>query len=151
MLPIIDEKTKVKTWEETSKVYNEKLDNLSNLLKSQEFKINNKLKIQRLIEKCQNEIDKLKMSIDEKKQGGDKIINTYILPVLAYFAGKEWGFDFSIDEVLYSIVIVFGCIFIFGFIFKQVFYFTNILIYKNMDRLQYLTRLLEDLYDRDCL
>lgn len=145
---LIDRK-RHKIWEKNTKRYNMDLDLLSDLLKSEEFHLYSKYKVKQLISKFQISIRERQEGNKAKENETKVFLSTYILPIIAFFAGKIEVRNTELTEwIVVAIVIV--CVILIGK--SIVSSIAELLKMINGDRLEkekYMCLLLQDLLDRD--
>jgi len=147
VLSIIGDNINRKNWKDKIKQYNDKLDKLEEILFSSDFGINSEEKIIKVIEKCNAEVAKMEDSIDKQKEKSNKFVGIYILPVLAFVAGKINVGVNMYELISYGIVaIVLICIFAYSV--REISDFISKFTYRSTIKLQYLSERLQDLLDR---
>lgn len=85
---VVDRKTSQKKWKEKTKLYNEQLNMIKEILTEQNFNLYEKNKIRQLINKFKVDIENLEKKDTNRKENQKNFSNTYILPILAFAAGK---------------------------------------------------------------
>ncbi len=147
ILPMIGDNINRKKWKDKIKQYNEKLDKLEEILVMPDFGINSKEKIIKVIEKCNAEVSKMNTSIEVQKEKSNKFVGVYILPVLAFFAGKINVGSNTSEIISYGILtVIFICIA--GYSVREISDFISKFNYRSTIKLQYLSERLQDLLDR---
>ena len=143
------ERKRHKIWEKNTQRYNKDLDLLSEILKTQEFNLYSKYKIKQLISKFKISIKERQNENKEKVDKAKVFLATYILPIIAFFAGKiEIKNTELIEWIATAVVII--CIILLGKSIASSI--TELLKMISGDRLEqekYVSLLLQDLLDRD--
>ena len=82
------ERTRHRKWKSNLKEYNEDLDLLTEILNEEDFNLYEKNKIKQLICKYYRSIEQGEVKNAKKSSDLKEFICTYIVPVIAFFAGK---------------------------------------------------------------
>lgn len=136
-----------KKWSSNLDKYNQNLDLISKALK--EAGITGKNQKKQLIRKLKEDILQLEKQEDKKKTNFEKFSTTYIIPIIAFCAGKYIK-DFSANDVVSISIVVIACIFGIRMLGLAIGELRTCLIYGNeLQKKQEFLVKLQDLVDRD--
>ncbi len=143
------EKTRHRKWKINLKGYNEELNIIAEILKEEDFNLYEKNKIKQLICKYYQSIDIYETMNAKKNSDIKEFVCTYIVPVIAFFAGKinltnssnaEW---ISIGIVI-VIVVVSG-----KYIRSSIIELVEMISWNQLEKEKHFVLKLQDLLDRD--
>ena len=134
-------------WEEYRKVYSPKA--LAELLKEKDFDLYGKNKIKQLIYKYYQDIEKQETRNKNKSSDIKTFICTYIIPVIAFFAGRINITESSAAEwlaigITIIIVVVSG-----KYIGSSIIELMEMISWNQLEKEKHFVLILQDLLDRD--
>lgn len=143
------ERMRRKKWEMNLKGYNVDLDLLAEILKERDFNLYEKNKIKQLIRKYYQDIEIQESKKNQKSSDIREFICTYIVPVIAFFAGRINTNESSSAEwlavgVIIIIVVVSG-----KYICSSIIELIGMISWNQLEKEKYFVLKLQDLLDRD--
>lgn len=149
ILTLILERIRHKKWETSLKEYNEELNMIAEILKEEDFNLYEKNKIKQLICKYYQSIEQSETKNAKKNNDVKEFICTYIVPIIAFFAGKvntnqpsntEWlGIGIAI-----IIAVVSGI-----YIYSSIVELIEMISWNQLEKEKHFVLKLQDLLDRD--
>ena len=143
------ERTLHRKWKSNLKEYNEDLDLLTEILNEEDFNLYEKNKIKQLICKYYRSIEQGEVKNAKKSSDLKEFICTYIVPVIAFFAGKINITDSSNTEWLAMglaiiIIVVSG-----KYICSSIVELVEMISWNQLEKEKHFVLKLQDLLDRD--
>lgn len=143
------ERMRRKKWEMNLKGYNVDLDLLAEILKERDFNLYEKNKIKQLIRKYYQDIEIQESKKNQKSSDIREFICTYIVPVIAFFAGRINTNESSSAEwlaigIIIIIVVVSG-----KYICSSIIELIGMISWNQLEKEKYFVLKLQDLLDRD--
>lgn len=143
------ERTRHRKWKSNLKEYNEDLDLLTEILNEEDFNLYEKNKIKQLICKYYRSIEQGEVKNAKKSSDLKEFICTYIVPVIAFFAGKINITDSSNTEWLAMglaiiIIVVSG-----KYICSSIVELVEMISWNQLEKEKHFVLKLQDLLDRD--
>lgn len=143
------ERTRHREWKSNLKEYNEDLDLLTEILNEEDFNLYEKNKIKQLICKYYRSIEQGEVKNAKKSSDLKEFICTYIVPVIAFFAGKINITDSSNTEWLAMglaiiIIVVSG-----KYICSSIVELVEMISWNQLEKEKHFVLKLQDLLDRD--
>lgn len=143
------ERIRRKKWETNLKGYNVDLDLLAEILKERDFNLYEKNKIKQLVRKYYQDIEIQESKKNQKSNDIREFICTYIVPVIAFFAGRINTDESSSAEwlavgIVIIIVVVSG-----KYICSSIIELIGMISWNQLEKEKYFVLKLQDLLDRD--
>lgn len=143
------ERIRRKKWETNLKGYNVDLDLLAEILKERDFNLYEKNKIKQLIRKYYQDIEIQESKKTQKSSDIREFICTYIIPVIAFFAGRINTNESSSAEwlavgIVIIIVVVSG-----KYICSSTIELIGMISWNQLEKEKFFVLKLQDLLDRD--
>ena len=143
------ERMRRKKWKTNLKGYNNDLDLLAEILKEKDFNLYEKNKIKQLIRKYYQDIETQESKKNKKNNDIREFICTYIVPVIAFFAGRINTDESSSAEwlavgIVIIIVVVSG-----KYICSSIIELIGMISWNQLEKEKYFVLKLQDLLDRD--
>lgn len=146
---IILERIRHKKWEVNLKGYNEELNIIAEILKEEEFNLYEKNKIKQLICKYYQSIE-LHETEDAKKNSDIKeFVCTYIVPVIAFFAGKINVTNSSNAKWIAIGVVIIIVVASGKYICSAIMGLVEMISWNQLEKEKHFVLKLQDLLDRD--
>ena len=143
------ERMRRKKWKTNLKGYNNDLDLLAEILKEKDFNLYEKNKIKQLIRKYYQDIETQESKKNKKNNDIREFICTYIVPVIAFFAGRINTDESSSAEwlavgIVIIIVVVSG-----KYICYSIIELIGMISWNQLEKEKYFVLKLQDLLDRE--
>ena len=136
-------------WKTNLKKYNEDMDVIAEILNGEEFNLYEKNKIKQLIKKYYQSI--YQHDSDNAKKGDDlkQFVYTYIVPVVAFFAGRLNTTNFlNVEWIAIGIVILVVLASV-RYIYSSIAQMVAIVSWNQSEKEKHFVLKLQDLLDRD--
>lgn len=146
---VVSRKNARKRWNDKIKKYNESLDSIKKLLISPEHNLYDKYKIKQLISKFNRDIVQLEKEQELFRKRFNDYTSTYIIPAVAFFAGKLFQ-NITADEIIALVIIgIFLLVVLKSIGAIMDIIITEIIEGNELERKRSFMKLLQDLLDRD--
>lgn len=149
MTTLILERMHRRKWETGLKEYNKELTLLAELLKEKDFDLYEKNKIKQLIYKYYQDIEKREAQKTRKSSAIKDFICTYIVPVIAFFAGKINTTDSSTVEWLAMGIAIIILVISGKYVCSSVIELIDMISGNQLESEKNFVLKLQDLLDRD--
>lgn len=149
ILTLILEKVHHRKWETNLKEYNEELNIIAEIIKGKDFNLYEKNKIKQIICKYYQSIEQQETRNAKKNSDLKDFICTYIVPMMAFFAGKINITDSS-DIEWFAIGIVIIIVAVSGkYICSSIVELVEMISWNHLEKERHFVLKLQDLLDRD--
>ena len=138
-----------KKWETNLKGYNNDLDLLAEILKEKDFNLYEKNKIKQLIRKYYQDIEMQEAKKTQKSSDIREFICTYIVPVIAFFAGRINVTESSTAEWLAVGIVIIIVVISIKYICSSIIELIGMISWNQLEKEKYFVLKLQDLLDRD--
>ena len=145
---LILERIRRKKWKSSLEEYNNELNSLAVLLK-EDFNLYEKNKIKQLIYKYYRDIENQETQKIKKSNNIEKFICTYIVPVIAFFVGKNDTTESSVVEWLVIGLVIIMVIIGVKYIYSSIVEFIEMISWNQLEKEKHFVLVLQDLLDRD--
>ena len=147
---MILERVRHKKWEKNIKEYNEELDRIAGILKRNEYNMYDKIKIKQLIRKYREAINQHNQKHANKSNELKDFLYTFIVPIIAFSAGKINATSFSSDSEWIAIggILIIIVVFI-KFVYSSLVELAGMISWNVLEKEKSFVPKLQDLLDRD--
>lgn len=149
VLTLVLERMHRSKWENNLKEYNKNLDLLAKILKEEDFNLYEKNKIKQLICKYYQSIEKQETKKTQKSSEVKEFICTYIVPVIAFFAGRINTLESSNTEWLAICIVIIIVVVSIKYISSSIVELIEMISWNQLEKEKHFVLKLQDLLDRD--
>ena len=149
IVTLVLERIHRKKWESNIKEYNIELNLLAELLKEKDFDLYGKNKIKQLIYKYYQDIEKQETRKKNRSSDIKTFICTYIIPVIAFFAGRINITESSAAEWLAIGITIITVVVSGKYIGSSIIELMEMISWNQLEKEKHFVLILQDLLDRD--
>lgn len=147
-IPIYIDSVQRKNYITSMRDYNERLDQLNELLKKEEFSVCSEKKIATLIKKIKEYLDSVDMHTEKQKDRNRDYLTGIVIPIVTYALGVLTEKDNSLETMANVFVLIFIAL-LARFMVNEFSRTWRMIFEPTPVKMQYLLSELQDLYDRD--